>query len=313
MQTREGPIGLSRRGALKAAAGSAIIGTALIGGGHLSRAQTMSDIEALNLMLNTTYLLAQFESKAVNVVVPIERLAGNGAAGVTPVGGRTVTFTDTVLREIVVEMAADNRNQLLPIRTVIGALSAQQPLMNIDSVATAPFSFAMQQAGVVAAGAAFDPYASEENLLYALFLLKNISTTALRGLASTLTNRVVVQNFTGILATESIHSATIRSYLYSRGTTTPRLRQNADKIAAFQATLNGGSAFQGVTPSDRSYAGGTAPVRVANISPAQPNGELAGRTAGQILNQLYLTRTVASAGGFFPQGVNGSLRTSAGA
>lgn len=320
MESRTVGAEIGRRTLFKAMAGSAIAGAGLLGSTRSAVAQTMGDIDLLNLVLNMEYLLAQFISQATAsttattppILVPLDRLTGNGVAGTPIIPGRGVTFGDPLLRLILNEMAADNRNHLLPIRVVIGALAVRQPLINISASATAPFSVAMQRAGVVAPGAVFDPYASEENLLYSLFYLKNISVAAYRGLTASITNRVVVQNFTGLLGTEAVHAATIRSYLYSRGATTPRLRENSEKIAAFQRSLNGGQAFQGVAPVARSYAGGSATVQTANVSPVT-NGEGVGRSAGQLLNQLYLTSTAATSGGFFPEGVNGTIRTSASA
>lgn len=312
MTQERGSAGVSRRSALRAAVGTAAIGGLLI---HAERAQaqTTADIDFLNLVLNMEYLLAQFTSAVVRTAVDPARLTGNGVAGTAVIAGKAVTFTDLVLSSIVAEMAADSRNHLLPIRSVIGALAVRQPLIDISAGATAPFAVAMQRAGVVAAGATFDPYASEENMLYALFLLKGISVAAYRGLTASIGNRVVVQNFTGLLGAEAIHSASIRSYIYGRGATLPRMRDNAEKIAAFQRSLNGGAAFRGVGPVDRTYPGGTAGVRTARITPAQADGQAAGLSAGQLLNQLYLSAAAVTAGGFFPEGVNGTIRTSAAA
>lgn len=309
-----------RRTLFKTAALAAVAGAGVLAPTRPAAAQTLGDIELLNLVLNMEYLLAQFTTQLVPPtataavptppLVPLDRLTGNGIAGVPIIPGRGLTFTDPLLRLIINEMASDSRLHLIPIRVVIGALAVRQPLIDISAAATAPFSVAMQRAGVVAPGVAFDPYASEENALYSLFLLKNITVAAYRGLTAQITNRVVVQNFTGLLGSEAIHAATIRSYLFSRGAALPRLRENTDKIAAFQRTLNGGDAFQGVSRSTRTVQGGGAAVPVANIAPAQTSGEVRGRSAAQILNQLYLTNAAATSGGFFPEGVNGTIRTS---
>jgi hypothetical protein len=49
----------------------------------------------------------------------------------------------------------------------------------------------------------------------------------------------------------------------------------------------------------------------ANVVPADGNGLAFGRTPGQVLNIVYLTPKVANSGGFYPDGVNGQLHTSA--
>ncbi len=301
---------VDRRCALKLTVGTAV-GASFLGQIPSARAQTTADVAALNFMLNIEYLLAQFTSVVVGETVNPARITGGGIAGVPPIPGRKVTFTDTLLQTIVREMAADNRAHLVPMRVVTGASAIHQPLIDLSATATAPFTVAMRRAGVVGAEATFDPYASEENLLYALFYLKSVSVAAYRGLAAGITNQVVLQNFAGLLGTESIHAATIRSYLHTRGATAARLRTNADAIAAFQRSLNGGTVFQGISPSDLAVAGGT--VRVANGAPVQWTGDVGGRSAAQILNQLYLTDAAVTSGGFFPNGVNGAIRASAAA
>jgi len=49
-----------------------------------------------------------------------------------------------------------------------------------------------------------------------------------------------------------------------------------------------------------------------NIVPANASAMAFGRTPGQVLNVVYLTPTTATSGGFFPNGVNGSLNSSGG-
>ena len=134
-----------RRDVMRAAIASAMVAGALMTATSVE-AQTTGDIDALNLVLNLEYLLAQFESAAVATAVPADRLTGNGLAGVAVRAGAALSFSDTALRSIVQEMANDNRNHLLPIRNVIGALSIRQPLIDIQArVLTHPPQFARQR------------------------------------------------------------------------------------------------------------------------------------------------------------------------
>ena len=48
----------------------------------------------------------------------------------------------------------------------------------------------------------------------------------------------------------------------------------------------------------------------SNIVPTDNNGIAFSRTTGQVLNIVYLDKTAVTAGGFFPAGVNGTIRTS---
>ena len=55
-------------------------------------------------------------------------------------------------------------------------------------------------------------------------------------------------------------------------------------------------------------AGATA---LSNIAPTDSSGIAFSRTAGQVLNIAYLNRMATDRGGFFPNGVNGTIRLSA--
>ena len=51
---------------------------------------------------------------------------------------------------------------------------------------------------------------------------------------------------------------------------------------------------------------------VSNIVPTDTNGLVFGRPAGQVLNIVYLNTSLkaTSSGGFFPNGMNGTIKTS---
>ncbi len=57
-------------------------------------------------------------------------------------------------------------------------------------------------------------------------------------------------------------------------------------------------------------ASGTGTGTVANIAPLNDNGLAYSRAPGAVLNIVYLTAAQATLGGFFPAGVNGTIRTS---
>jgi len=72
--------------------------------------------------------------------------------------------------------------------------------------------------------------------------------------------------------------------------------------------VNGGDLDEGITA--RTINGAT----VSNIVPLDTNGLAYSRTAGQVLNIVYLntTRAATTMGGFFPRGVNGNINASIG-
>ena len=53
-----------------------------------------------------------------------------------------------------------------------------------------------------------------------------------------------------------------------------------------------------------------AAVTVSNIVPLDADGVAYSRSASQVLNIVYLNSGAASAGGFYPNGMNGTIRTS---
>jgi len=81
----------------------------------------------------------------------------------------------------------------------------------------------------------------------------------------------------------------------------------SEAISAARASLDGTSDLdQGLRP--RSPGGSPT---ASNIAALDENGIAYSRSAGQVLNIVYLNNTAVTGGGFFPNGVNGTLRMSA--
>jgi len=273
-------------------------------------AQTLVDIDVLNFALNLSYLQGQFLSYIVTGA-GVSAQTGTGAIG-TVNAGRKVAL-DAPTTSMLTEIGSDTRAAANPMRVIIGALAIGQPQLDISGGANGPFTAVMQLAGVVPTGSEFDPYGSEENMLYSVFYLKATALSTYCGLLPLLTNRVVIQLFSGLIETEAHHVAVVRGLLYARGASKPQMRANADKIVAFRRAWSG-TIEQGVSPATRTYMGpaGPATVLASNVTPTSRNGQVGGCTPAQALNLLYVSRTPVAQGGFFPLGVNGNLRTSAG-
>ena len=106
----------------------------------------------------------------------------------------------------------------------------------------------------------------------------------------------------GVRRVEACHAGTGRSVLDRKGIETPSLRTGADRISAARDSLDGSDSLdQGVS--------GTATM--SSIVPADRDGIAFGRSAGQVLNIVYLNPNAVVGGGFFPVGVNGNIRASA--
>lgn len=298
-----------RREFFKTALGAAAMAGAGLGGlGLASRATAaaVTDADVLNFALNLEYLEAQFYSHAIygDGLAP-DMLTGSGRQGMV-IGGRSVNFTDKTVMAYAREIAQDEVDHVNFLRGALGASSVvAQPTIDISSDPNGAFSNAARAAGLIGAGQSFDPYVSDENFLLAAFIFEDVGVTAYKGAAPLLSNKTYVEAAAGILAVEAYHASLIRTTLYSKGVATPSLRTSADKISDARDSLDGKSDDdQGISPV--SSTKGT----VSNIAPLDANGIAFDRTTQQVLNVVYLTPDAANMGGFFPNGVNGTLMMS---
>ncbi|HEX8389111.1 MAG TPA: ferritin-like domain-containing protein, partial [Sphingomonas sp.] len=135
---------------------------------------------------------------------------------------------------------------------------------------------------------------------------EDVGVSAYKGAAPLISNNAFLDASAGILAAEAFHAGIIRYTLYAKGVQTPRFRTATEAISGARDSLDGASDIdQGVAPQQANGA------TIANIAPTDSTGQAFSRTTGQVLNIVFLTGAAASAGGFFPNGVNGSIRTSA--
>ncbi|WP_294266933.1 ferritin-like domain-containing protein [uncultured Sphingomonas sp.] len=271
-----------------------------------AQTSTITDGDILNFALNLEYLEAQFYLyAATGAGLPTTSLSGTGTAGAAT-GGRRVNFTDPVVARYAQEIAADERAHVDFLRTAIGNTAVAQPAIDISADPNGAFSNAARAAGLIGAGASFDPYASDENFLLAAFIFEDVGVTAYKGASPLVSNKTFLEAAAGILAVEAYHAAIVRTTLYAKGMTTPALIDATEAISNARDSLDGTSDLdQGVRAS------GTGNATTSNIVPLDADGLAYSRTAGQVLNIVYLNRAAVTGGGFFPNGVNGTLRMSA--
>lgn len=303
-----------RRRFLKSAslAGLGVVGAATIGGsvlapsagaaerksaastGAAADAGAPSDGAVLNFALNLEYLEAQFYSHAVNGCGLSGSLTtGTGLhGGVT--GGKRVPFRSRGLRQIAQEIAGDELAHVKFLRTALGSAAVAQPQIDIQT----SFTAAARAAGLINQHQTFDPYANENNFLLAAFIFEDVGVTAYKGAAPLITNKTYLEAAAGILSAEAYHAGIVRSALFER-----ELGDASVKISAARDSLDG--------PSDDDQ--GVVKDGKANLVPTDANGITYSRSAGQVLNVVYLNPKKATSGGFFPHGVNGDINTSAGA
>jgi hypothetical protein len=261
-----------------------------------------SDADILNFALNLEYLEAQFYSfAATGAGLPNSLLSGTGTQGGVS-GGRQVNFSDPIVRQYANEIAADEIAHVAFLRNALGTAAVSQPPVDINVTPTSAFSNAARAAGLIGAGQSFDVYANDENFLLGAFIFEDVGVTAYKGAAALITNKTFLEAAAGLLAVEAYHAALVRTTLYGKGVATPALRSATEAISNARDSLDG--------PSNLDQ--GVAMVNGAsNIAPLDENGLALSRTTGQVLNIVYLNNAAVSTGGFFPAGVNGTIRTSA--
>lgn len=261
---------------------------------------TITDADILNFALQLEYLEAQFYAyAATGSGLSSSLLSGTGTAGSVS-GGRQVTFTDPVVRQYAYEIAGDELAHVTFLRSALGTAAVAQPAIDISASATGAFSAAARAAGLIGDNQSFDPYANDENFLLGAFIFEDVGVTAYKGAAPLITSKTYLEASAGILAAEAYHAGLIRTVLYRKGLDTPTLRTSADKISDARDSLDGSLDLdQGISPINDA----------SNIVPADANGLAYSRTTGQVLNIVYLSKTAASAGGFFPSGLNGAIKT----
>ena len=268
------------------------------------------DVDILNFALTLEYLEANYYGFAAFGQGPGASLTtGTGTQG-TVVGGRQVAFADATIASYAREIAQDELLHVTFLRSQLGSSAVAQPAINIDGSATGAFTAAARSAGVVSATGTFDPYASDDNWLLGGRLLTDVGVTAYKGSAALISSAVILDAAAGILATEAYHSGLIRTLLYRRGLATPTDRTYSELISNARDSLDGASDDdQGVTIPNTVTANGIT-YSASNLTPSDANGLVFGRTAANVLNEVFLTKNAATAGGFFPSGINGNIKTS---
>lgn len=291
--------------AVGAAAGAVLGACSSSAGDAIAQAPPAPDNDPaiLNFALNLEYLEAQFYSYATfGTGLAAASLTGVGTqGGVTATGAGMVPFTDPVVRNYAREIANDEVNHVNFLRSALGSAAVAQPAIDISVGPNSAFSNAARAAGLIGPGQTFNPYADDNSFLLGAYIFEDVGVTAYKGAAPLINNKVFLEAAAGILAAEAYHAGLIRTVLYAKGVATPSLRTSADAISNARDSLDGASDLdQGIsgTPTE------------SNIVPLDANGIAYSRTTGQVLNIVYLTAAVATGGGFFPNGVNGAIRTS---
>ena len=283
-------------------------------GGHSSTSSTASaqssssapsDMDILNFALNLEYLESNFYSYAANgTSIDPSLMGGTGTQG-TVIAGQKANLSTTLVKNYAVEIAADEVNHVKFLRSQLGTSAVAMPTIDVSASPTGSFSTAAQAAGLVPAGTAFNPYASDEAFLLGAYIFEDVGVTAYHGAAALISSKAYLDAAAGILAVEAYHAGLVRTALYALGLQNPA--PAIDPYVATTAISNLRAKLDGTNNDDQGIGSAT----MSNIVPTDANSLAFDRTTAEVLNIVYgqPKGSAAKMGLFFPNGVNGNINT----
>jgi hypothetical protein len=246
----------------------------------------LTDVDYLNFALNLEYLEASYYLIAATGSGLSAADAGSGAGAVT--GGSMVPFTSSIQQEYAYEIAQDELNHVRFLRSALGSSAVPAPAIDLVN----SFNGAAMAAGI---GSTFNPFASFDAFIVGAFVFEDVGVTAYNGAAPLLSSTTYLGAAAGIMAVEAYHAAEIRTLLLQAGSTYVGY---ANQISALRATLGGGNETM---------------LSATTVVACDPANAIAySRTTSQVLSIVYASPdgNVVS-GGFFPNGLNGNIKSTA--
>ena len=260
-----------------------------------ARAQGLTDADIFNFALNFEYLGAQYYLAALGTHLP-GSLTGSGAGAVSLPSTTAVPFQNKAIGYFAQQLAVDEYAHVTVVREALsaeGATPISQPTINLSTSWT---SLAVA-AGLINVGQVFNPFASETDFLLGAYVLEDVCVTALCGAASLIQSKTNLSYAASILGVEGYQVGMIRSRLSAIGA-----GGATDAISSLRSKLSNAIVNTGVDDNGTNANGN--PFNFTNVD---INAQAFRRTPGQVLAIAYGGGT--SSGGFFPQGVNGTITT----
>lgn len=290
-----------------------LAGVAVAGAVGSASAQTASSVDTapLQFALNLHYLSTNMLQLAIygkDRQLPAQYIRGGETLdqpGVSATSAKQVSFPAGTrdIQSRIREIADSLWYRTLLLRSL---LRADAPAQKQIDMTAERFTAMFRMAGAIGASESFDPYASPINLALASETILAVQATALNGLLSQYTNSIVRAAMVSMASTAATDVTTVRTILMAAATARPELVTMVDRMAAWRNSIDGS------TTTDR----GMSPVMidgqtVTRLGLTDDDGLHLSRTPGQALNVLFMTSGAATQGGFFPTGINGSIKVAA--
>jgi hypothetical protein len=204
-----------------------------------------------------------------------------------------VTFPTATLQQYAFEIAQDELNHVRFLRQALGAAAVSRPAIDL----TNSFNGLATAAGI---GSAFNPFADSNSFLVGAFVFEDVGVTAYHGAAGLLKDKTNLGAAAGIMAVEAYHAAEIRTLIVAGSIADPSAPYlgDANKVSTLRATLGGGNETM---------------LSATTIVAADTTNAIAfERTTDQVLHIVYAAGAgVVTSGGFFPNGLNGTIKATA--
>ncbi len=281
-------------------------------------AYTPTDADRLNFVLQLHYLLGSYLQAAVNgTTLPAALTGGSGTAG-TVTGGRRVALSDPLLLSQLQEIVTDTVAQLGYLRRILSGGATAMPAIDITGGQGGPFqaitvAFRGPNAAPTPASTGvpvfFDPYASPVDFLLGSIALSGVLVSAIADIVRSI-GAAFVPGIVALASAAGARDAVLRAALFKLASAEMELAEGERGKPTIFDRSGFMSDARDSYDSDRNQDEGIGDNKYANILSADEDRNALRRTPEQALAVVYASASPKTSGAFFPNGVNGPVRTS---
>lgn len=269
---------------------------------------TATDTDRLNFALQMHYLVANFLKISLDgTALTNDLTSGSGMLGKVA-GGRQVSFADATLTNLVREVTTATVARVGFLRRKLGNAVTAQPAINLATGQGSAFQAFSVPTSSTPPTSLFDPFASENDFLLGATALSAVLSSAMAELAWQM-NTDVRQYFAPLTAGIAATDSALRNFLYTRAANevTPLPTGQVSLFSRASSMSSARNPFDGPGSRDQGLGSKTGP----NIGITDgANWVAIRRSPEQALGVFYTSVLSVSSGGFFPAGVNGTIKVS---
>jgi hypothetical protein len=262
-------------------------------------APALTDADYLNFALNLEYLEAEFYLHAATGSGLGSADIGANAGAVTATGIVAIPGLTAVQSAYLNEIAQNELDHVRFLRSALGSAAVSRPAIDLT------FFGPLATAAKITTSNTFSPFASYAAYLIGGFIFEDVGVTAYHGAALALTNKMNLTAGAEIHAVEAYHAASIRAQIVATdaaaGNTT--YTTIANQVITLRGALDGTNGTATETMLSQSTIVASDPTTSVGFK----------RSPAQVLHIVYgvPNGTAATKGGFFPNGLNGTITATA--